>query len=102
MIRCRPAKEAVSTINHQHRGAGKRFHCQAKRRIEMCPTWPQQNQERADAWRSGCTIPSFRGLLQTIEELLELANHIGVNKINKASRLATVDGLSESHEESHS
>jgi hypothetical protein len=40
-------------------------------------------------------VPSARSLLQTIKGLIELADHIEVNMINKASRLTAVDNLSE-------
>lgn len=40
-------------------------------------------------------VPSARSLLQTINGLIELADHIEMNMINKASRLIAVDNLSE-------
>jgi hypothetical protein len=60
---------------------------------EMCPAWPQQNQ--GEQICDEAVVPSTRGLLQTIEGLVELAYHIGVTKINKASRLTALDNLSE-------
>jgi hypothetical protein len=38
-------------------------------------------------------VPSLRYLLQPIQRLVDVANVIGLHRINKSSRLAAVDDL---------